>query len=226
LSDQAAPSRPLRFGEALPLAHLASNRNPRFALGSLGGRFVLACFIADVESDAAKAALAAIPLHPIDERERLCAIFVTDTRGSPQIDALNENRLIFKDAAAIEACGMLDPCEPAGRWILFDPTLRVAALWRLQDAERALKALEAAPSPNLHAGVPSHAPVLVAPRVLEPEFCTQLIAYYRQRGGQASGVTQQDDGGRTFITLDDAFKRRSDCLIEDATLREAIMQRI
>lgn len=226
MSEPPAPSRALRFGEALPLAHVASNRNPRFALGSLGGRFFLACVIADVESEAAKAALAAIPNQPIDERERLCAIFLTDTRTNARIEALNENRLIFKDAAVIAASGVLDPREPDGRWILFDPTLRVAGLWRLQDAERALKALESTPSPDAHAGVPTNAPVLIAPRVFEPDFCAQLIKYYRDRGGEASGVTQQDTGGRTFVALDDAFKRRADRLIEDENLRDAIMQRI
>lgn len=226
MSDQPAPSRALRFGEALPLAHAASNRNPRFALGSLGGRYVLACAIGDIESGAAKAALAALPTSPIDERERLIAIFVADARTSPQIDALNENRLIFRDTATINACGLLDAREPAGRWILFDPTLRVAGLWRLQDAERALKALETAPPPDAHAGVATSAPVLIAPRVFEPEFCAKLIEYYRDRGGEASGVTQQDGGGRTFVALDNAFKRRADRLIEDESLREAIMQRI
>jgi predicted 2-oxoglutarate/Fe(II)-dependent dioxygenase YbiX len=225
VSATASP-RALRFGEALPLAHLASNRNPRFALGSLGGRYLLACVIADVESEAAKAALAAIPSHPIDERERLCAIFVTDTRASAQIEALNENRLIFNDRSGIEAAGFFDARESVGRWILFDPTLRVTGLWRLQDAERALKALESTPSPNVHSGAAISAPVLIAPRIFEPEFCEQLIRYYRERGGEASGVTQQDNSGRTFVALDDAFKRRADRLIEDAPLREAIMQRI
>lgn len=226
MSKQPAPSRALRFGEPLPLAHVASNRNPRFALGSLGGRYLLACVVADVESEAAKAALAALPTHPIDERERLCAIFLADARLSPQIDALTENRLIFADAAAITSGGFIDPREPAGRWILFDPTLRVAGLWRLQDAALAQKALENAPAPDLHAGAPIHAPVLIAPRVFEPDFCRTLIAHYRENGGKASGVTQQDGSGRTYVALDDAFKRRADCLIQDAALREAAMQRI
>ncbi len=226
MSDQAATTRPLRFGEALPLAHVAANRNPRFALGSLGGRFVLACVVGDVENNAAKTALAAIPLQPIDERERVCAIFVADERASAQVGALSENRLVFNDANAARDFGLIDPREPIGRWILFDPTLRVVGFWRLQDAAQALKAFDSTPSPNLHAGVPSHAPVLVAPRVFEPEFCTRLISYYRERGGEASGVTQQDSGGRTFVALDDAFKRRSDCLIEDVAMREAVMQRI
>ena len=48
----SAPQRPLLFGEALPFLHAQSNRNGKFALGSLGGRYVLICAIRDIEAPA------------------------------------------------------------------------------------------------------------------------------------------------------------------------------
>jgi predicted 2-oxoglutarate/Fe(II)-dependent dioxygenase YbiX len=226
VTDQAQPARPLRFGEALPLEYANSNRNSRFALGSLGGRYILICAIADLEHPAAKAALAAIPLERADETERVVAVFSADARADARIEALSQTRLVFSDPDIAKKCGLIDPRDPAGRWILIDPTLRVLALWPLDASAEALAALALLPSPSLHTGALTPAPVLVAPRVFEPEFCTKLIAYYRDHGGEASGVTQQDATGRTFVALDNAFKRRNDRLIDDAKLRDAIMQRI
>ncbi|MGD9965539.1 MAG: 2OG-Fe(II) oxygenase [Hyphomonadaceae bacterium] len=223
MTGSVHPVRALRLGEALALGHAHSNRNPRFALGALGGRFVLVCAIGDVEHPLAQAALAAAPGAPADETEKLLAIFSADPRASTQIEVLRKRRLVFTDAEMAHKFGLIDPLEPAGRWLLLDPTLRVLGLWPLQNSADALQALASAPDPSLHAGEETPAPVLVAPRIFEPEFCTRLIAYYRARGGEASGVTQQDSSGRTFVTLDDAFKRRHDCLIEDAQVRDAIM---
>ncbi|MGD9980072.1 MAG: 2OG-Fe(II) oxygenase [Hyphomonadaceae bacterium] len=222
MSEQTQPAPPLRFGEALALEHANSNRNPRFALGSLGGRYMLLCVIADHQHPAAKAALSAIPLERSDEGERAVAVFNTDMRASGQIDALSKTRLVFTDAEAAKKCRLLDPREPAGRWLLLDPSLRVLSIWPLQAAADALRALNAAPSPSLQ----TPAPVLIAPRVFEPEFCAKLIAYYRAREPEASGVTQQDSTGRTFVALDDAFKRRNDRLIDDQRLCDAVKQRI
>lgn len=225
MADNATPSpRPLWLGESLALAHAVSNRNPRFAVGALGGRFVLFCVIGDASHPDATAALAAIPTPPSDETERVCAVFYTESNATPP--ASLANRLVFTDAAVAAECGLSDARTPEGRWILFDPSLRVLAIWPLAQAEHALAGLAQTPTPDQHAGTPIHAPVLIAPRVFEPEFCKRLIAYYDARGGDASGVTKQDETGRTFVELDDAFKRREDCLIDDAQLREAAMHRI
>jgi hypothetical protein len=185
---------------------------------------VLICAIKDIDSSAAQQAIAAIPDEPRNETEHLLAIF-TAGQTSEAVEALSASRLVFNDAEAGEACGLFDPREPNGRWILLDPTLRVLATWRLQDADGALRALANAPPPDRHAGAIT-APVLVAPNVFEPDFCKKLIAYYHTEGASPSGVTQQDSTGRTFVALDDNFKRRHDCLIADDKLREAAMQRI
>ena len=223
-STSPASSRPLRFGEALPFLHPKSNRNPQFALGSLGGRFVLFCAIKNLESDAAKTALAAIPREPRHETHHLLTIF-TAGQSNADLEALSTHRLVFNDAAVAEASGLFDPRHPDGRWVLVDPTLRVLAMWPLAEADTALRFFAAAPMPDNHVGA-GNAPVLVAPNVFEPGFCKHLIGYYQTQGANPSGITQQDASGRTFVALDDSFKRRRDCLIEDAALREAAMQRI
>lgn len=227
MADEAHPSegaRPLLFGEALPFLHAHSNRNGQFALGSLAGRFVLVCAIGDLEAPAARTALAAIPREPRHETEHLLTIFAAGQTNA-ELEALGANRLVFNDAEVAAASGLVDPREPAGRWILFDPTLRVLAIWKLEDAAAAVRVFNRAPSPDRHSGA-GNAPVLVVPNVFELDFCKRLMEYYSTQGAQPSGITQQDTSGRTFVALDDTFKRRSDCLIEDQSIRDAVMQRI
>jgi predicted 2-oxoglutarate/Fe(II)-dependent dioxygenase YbiX len=207
--------------------HAHSNRNPRFALGSLGGRWVLLCAIADMQHADAKTALAAFAEAGFNEATRFGALFcaVVSSTDDPVLTEIGSTKLVFTDTEAARACGLIENDTP-GRWILLDPSLRAIAFWPLTDGAAALGALAQTPEPDKHAGVPVHAPVLIAPRVFEPDFCKLLIDYYGARGGEPSGVTQARADGTTFVRLDDSFKRRTDCLVEDAKLREAIMQRI
>lgn len=202
--------------------HVSANRNPRFALGSLGGRFILFCVIADVDAEASKAALETMAARTFNEAQRLGAVFYADPNAPPPAQT---SHLVFNDAAAARTCGLLDK-DGAGQWVLIDPSLRAVAFWPLDQHAAALAVLDQTPLADHHAGVPLNAPVLVAPRVFEPDFCVLLIDHYKRHGGDPSGVTQESAEGKTFVRLDDAFKRRADCLIDDEKLREAIMQRI
>jgi predicted 2-oxoglutarate/Fe(II)-dependent dioxygenase YbiX len=70
------------------------------------------------------------------------------------------------------------------------------------------------------------APVLLVPRVLEPELCRELIDYYNTQGGYDSGYMTSDAQGRTVGVIDYGRKRRRDCNIDDETLRGKIRARI
>ena len=75
-----------------------------------------------------------------------------------------------------------------------------------------------------HAGVPIHAPVLIAPRVFEPDLCRRLIALHEADGGQFTGV-MRDDGDRTVVVID-PLKRRRDILIHDPVLEAEVRERM
>jgi predicted 2-oxoglutarate/Fe(II)-dependent dioxygenase YbiX len=183
------------------------------------------CAIADLNHADAAASLAVLPRQALDERERLIAIFHAGA-DEPRRAEIGKTRRVFAHAPAAGVCGRFAPPHTQGRWILFDPSLRVVAAWPLARHAEALAAFASTPSPDLYAGTPIHAPALIVPRIFETDFCKRLIRYYQERGGAPSGVTRENEAGKTVVQLDAAAKRRFDCLIEDVPLREEIMQRV
>lgn len=217
------------FGEPLLDVRAASNRNSQFALGSLGGRWVLFCALTNTGDATSRAAIDAALQWPVaDETLRVCALFVSNAAADNALLAkAAETRLVFTDGVAAAACGLIDrQTDAKGRWLLFDPSLRLVGTWPLAQSSDALAALAATPMPDQHAGVAISAPALIVPRVFEPDFCRVLIRYYQDNGGTPSGITVRNKEGFAQVKLNDDFKKRTDCNIEDARLREAAMQRM
>lgn len=119
--------------------------------------------------------------------------------------------------------------EERGMFVLLDPTLRVFAVADWDSAEGLWATLNALPHPGDHAGAPITAPVLVVPRVFEPELCRALIDHYDREGGTPSGVMRQV-GGKTLLIQTD-YKKRSDVNLAESsefatTIRERIRKRL
>lgn len=214
--------RSLRYGEALAPLYLKSNRNPRFATASLGGRFVLLAAVDNLDNT--RGALSALAAAQYDESTHAALLLCADPRAETdaQIAELAATKVVFFDAAR-EASAAWGVGEG---WVLLDPSLRALAFWPLAQADAALNALRTAPAPAAHAGVPLNAPVLIVPRVFEPAFCKELIAAYARAGGEASGTTRESADGKTYVALDDGFKRRFDYTIAEPALREGAMHRM
>ena len=121
--------------------------------------------------------------------------------------------------------------QVTGPWtvgaLLLDPALRVWRRFSASDAEGLLSELanQAATEPANTQGFQGSAPVLVLPRVLEPELCAAVIEHYREHGGRPSGVLQYHQGQPQF-TLDRAVKMRRECVITDASLEARVHQRV
>jgi predicted 2-oxoglutarate/Fe(II)-dependent dioxygenase YbiX len=98
---------------------------------------------------------------------------------------------------------------------------------RIEDTPLVLDrlALELEAARQTPAAEEGFAPVLITPRILEPELCAELIAYYHSQGGTPSGFATDQDG-RTVNRLNPALKRRRDAMIEDADLRAAVRERL
>lgn len=216
------PPRAPRFGERAPRFIARSNVNPRFAFDTVAGRYVVLAFLSgEATGDEALVRRLAGRRDLFDDER--CALFVVAPAEGSEAGALQAGlRVFYDDQASVSALfGGSDAC---GVWLL-DPTLRVLTRSDAAAADGLLAWLESAPPPEVHAGVPGWAPVLLAPRIFEPEFCRVLIDYYRRIGGEPSGFMREVDG-RTVLLHDRAHKRREDVMVEDARLAAAARQRI
>jgi hypothetical protein len=226
---------PLAIGEAAPFISLRTNVEPRAEFGNLAGRHVLVCAFGSAAAPAAGTALAALEtqagLHDWGERVMLAVTSSPGDAGDARLERLRQRILVAEDpgAGALRAWGLLRE-TPEGRsmtpvWMLLDPMLRVLGLWPLQEAAAALGAFAALPKVEDHAAAPLFAPVLLVPRIFEPEFCRRLIDHHGTEGSFPSGVTRHIHG-RTVVVPVPGMKRRRDCLVAEGGLMTAIRARL
>jgi len=116
------------------------------------------------------------------------------------------------------------------RTFVLDERLRiVASIPFSNDVEKhvaaTVQAVTALPRPNPATVADVPAPVLIVPRIFEPELCRLLISYYDEHGGAESGFMRQVDG-KTVTVHDYGHKRRRDQEIADEKIRKSCMFRI
>lgn len=185
-----------------------------------GGRYVLMLFLPK-EAAAATAALRALSANQRLFDDVKASAFVV-MRGRDAVRSVRDMRGLrwfFDDDGAIS-----DRYGPEPHWLLLDPTLRVMAASPIEAAAEVFDRIAALPPPGEHAGVPLHAPVLIAPRIFEPELCQALIDLHQAGGAQFTGV-MRDAGDRTVAVMDELKKRR-DILVADPELQAAITERL
>ncbi|TPG46954.1 2OG-Fe(II) oxygenase [Roseomonas nepalensis] len=219
--------------------HAAVDSNPRYAFHSVAGRYVVLAFLGSASHPAsagasagAWAALGRARAAGLLDDARACAFAVTadPADAAPALaDALPGLRVIRDHDRAVSLAYGAWVAAGAGGYtpfaLLLDPMLRVLAAAPVGAIERLLGLLAGLPAPGLHAGMEVPAPVLVLPRVLEPDFCRALVALYEERGGQESGF-MREVGGRTVPVLDAGHKRRKDLVIEDEAVRAGLRERL
>lgn len=215
-------------GQPAPWFYTPSPANPNFAFSSVGGRYVLLAFL---PNDPAAASLMTAQLMASRAHlDGLGKIGFRVTRD-PEVFAAARDEIglqwffdpgghIGRGYGALDAEGREHP-----RFVLIDPSLRVLS-WsdRPDDADRLFRLLSTLPAPDDHAGTPLTAPVLIVPRIFEPELCQLLIALYDAQGGKVSGTMVERDG-RTVPHVSD-FKSRKDADIEDEALRTQLRTRL
>jgi predicted 2-oxoglutarate/Fe(II)-dependent dioxygenase YbiX/peroxiredoxin len=106
--------------------------------------------------------------------------------------------------------------------LLLDHRLRVAGRFEIDAIEAALAATKRLVATGVETQT---APVLIVPRIFEPEVCQHLIKFYDEAGGVESGFMREKDG-MTVRMLDPGFKRRSDYIIDDVALQNALKVRL
>lgn len=217
----------LYSGAPAPVFRARAKVNPQFAFSSLGGRWVVLGFVPGL-GEAADRAQAMIRAMPEVFRDDSCVAFLVLPRAA-EFDAVEERLPVrwFEDESG-ELRRLYEAEGPGGtvvpRWVIIDPMQRILAWVTLENGPALFAHIGRTGAPQNHAGVPLHAPVLIVPRVLETDFCRQMIAHYEAVGGQPSGVMRERDG-KTVGVLDD-FKRRHDATIQDPALIEGLRVRI
>ena len=201
------------------------------------GRYVVMCLFGSAGRDPAQKALAAVRARrALFDDDRACLFGVsTDPadRDKARVGAdLPGIRMIWDfDEAVSRAYGAFAAIQP-GRplvhrpyWLVLDPQMRALLVAPLAASQTVLDFVAALPPVEAHAGVAQNAPVLITPRVFEPELCRRLIAMFDQGEKDDSGFMTTAEG-KSVLRTDHAFKRRSDVTIEDPQVCAAIQAAI
>lgn len=152
----------------------------------------------------------------------LFAVKCDDASGDPQVSRGSEDLFpIFSDTQGrVRVAYRLDTTDKPTLFVL-DPNLRVLASLFLQDvdstARQVMAVLDASLSQVDAVEITSQAPVLLIPRVLDPESCQELINVWETQGHVATGV-EQSRQDRREDTISPDIKRRYDHIVMDEDL--------
>ncbi|WP_313213502.1 2OG-Fe(II) oxygenase [Stenotrophomonas acidaminiphila] len=225
-----------RPSEPAPWFHAATADNPNFSFDTVAGRRLVLCFFGDMQAAPLQSLLSGMQavLAQI-ERSQYAFFGVGTARNDAQVKLFKQQvpegyLFLDRDRAVSELYGAapIDGRDASIRVVSFvlDERLRVAGVipWTgdsVHHARDLLSALRALPEE-----IPeTSAPVLIIPRIFEPELCQRLIGYYEQHGGKKSGFMRDVDG-QTKLIHDPRHKRRKDRVVEDEQLRLACLHRI
>ncbi|HYC43933.1 MAG TPA: 2OG-Fe(II) oxygenase [Burkholderiales bacterium] len=231
--------RPLpQPGEPAPWFIARSTSNERYHFDTVGGRCVVLCFLGSAADAYSRGVVECFLRHrAVFNDERACFFGVTadprDEREARLTQVLPGYRYFWDfDLAVSKLYGVHRGGTAYERYtIVLDPRLRVLAVVPFgisgspeQHVAAVLEVLSGQP-PIAADDIQDHAPVLIVPRVFEPEFCRELIACYEQGNAEPSGFMREQDG-KTVGVFDDGFKKRRDVSVTDQTLRLACRKRL
>jgi hypothetical protein len=218
---------PFSPGDPAPFFKAPTASTPEFLFDTAAGRYVLLLF-APQDPQALFAALKPLAAHQALFDDVCASAFVVMRSNAPPPGARDMRGLrwfLDADGAVSRLYGALDAAGGEHAfWLALDPTLRV--LWRApaEDAEETFGRFSRLPPPGAHAGVEATAPVLIAPRIFEPELCRTLIELHQTEGSAFTGVMR--DAGEVTVMVMDELKKRRDLLIRDAELVAALKARL
>lgn len=230
----------ISVGGPAPWFECRSDVNPSFHFDTVAGRYIILCFFGSLSHEISRNTLSAFlsSKGTLDERE--CRFFgvSVDPRDEALGDTVTKSLGVSfwdfdRKVSSLYGVHSLDGSgKPiiAPQTFVLDERLRIVAIVPFDTAverhiEAVLMALRSLPQvlPPMRARVP--APILVVPRVFEPELCAVLMQYYIQRGGEESGF-MREVAGKTVTVHDYGHKRRRDQEIVDENLRNLCMYRI
>ena len=209
-------------GDPVPKFTLPGLTTPRFTFDSAAGRYLLVAFVRPGGAAAAEAVIQARPAFNDVQASAFIVVVGEDAEREARRDSIPGLRFLFD---ADEAVAAQYGAEAEERWLLIDPALHLLAVAAPDRAGWIADQVAGLAPPPVHGGFEAMAPVLMTPRIFEPEFCQALIEAYRRQGGQPSGVMRQV-GDQTRLVMSPDFKRRSDVILDDDGLKKALVARL
>jgi len=164
-------------------------------------------------------------LH-VDDADDHCSAVETLTKLTAFVVARREPRKKLGARVFVDAEGAVSAVygvsEGKGRIVVLDPSLRVIRI--LETEAHSAAALAASVNeavselPWVEPGlILAQAPVLLVPRVLEPQVCERLVEVWRTCGNEETGVETSEHGSRANA-LKSELKRRRDHTVTDESL--------
>ena len=232
---------PLQLSQAAPWFNAPCTANPKFQFDTVAGRYVVLCFFHSAADPTSRKVLDDVLQHRhIFDDTNVC-FFGVSTDPADESEKRVEQSLPgvryfwdfdYQISRLYGAVGEGD--NPAENYrphtLVLDERLRTLAVLPFDDQPethmpRLMELLANCPSLGSPEPASVQAPILVLPRIFEPELCSALVKYYQDHGGAESGFMREVEG-KTVLVHDHGHKRRRDQSIDDADLRAACMHRI
>ena len=236
----------MRFtiGEPVPWFTADTHTTSNFQFGAAAGRYVVLSLLGSAARSDSQQIIADVEAsRSAFDDERLCFFGVTidpdDLRQGRLREILPGIRYFQDFSAPISAEYGAVP-KGMARYnaqvdyrpmsLILDQRLRVLHWLQVEaggvgHVSRILDLTRDLPGLGQHSVASVQAPVLIVPRIFEPDFCRQLIDYYRTSGSEDSGF-MRDQGVKTVGVYDYSTKRRRDSIIEDENVSKQCMFKI
>lgn len=231
MSSSAVPPGAPGFGEPAPFFTAAVDGNPRYSFQVAAGRWLMLLVFGSLAGEAEQAAHVAVMARRTlfdDVRAAFFGVSVdpADREARGLASAPTGLRYFWDfDQTACAALGLAAQPRPHTAVFLIDPGFRVVEVAPIDQTPRLLDRLQAELAREAARTEEPVAPVLLLPRVFEPEFCTLLIDFFKASRSEDSGFAASVDG-QTQLVVDHALKRRRDVIVEHPQLQEAIQARL
>lgn len=223
-------------GDTLPeIVGPCSNGNDRFHFTNIAGPYLILSFFDSLQAPGVRPLLENVYANIGAFRQAYQTRFIgvsTDPRDAedPLCKGKNQDTAFIWDfdREISQRFGCYDdPNEFKAFTLVLDPSQRIIEVIPFypieKQLERILWHLAHMPPPELHAGPPMHAPILILPRLFSGDFCQYLIKYYHSHPQSDSGFMNQV-GDKTIYDSGAHHKKRRDCTIDERPVVEYIKQ--
>lgn len=215
--------------------NLPEGRHPRgLTLDAFAGRYLLICCFGSNRIEPGRIALEALREHTdtfdnenrsflgiaIDPNEKI------EERPHPGIHFIHDRDGLFsRHCGAAPLDGVPLGTQYRVTWTIVDPGLRVLAHYHTgserSECEPIFALLRSLPESDAFRSCEIPAPILVLPRVFEPEFCDRMVKLYEEGQSRDSGFMRDN-----VEIFDYSFKRRRDYFVNDEETKRLILRRI